>query len=198
MGLYTSSYLKDKYRNVTGLEQTRLFSKSINEAKTASPLFDIFLCHSFLDKEVVGGFYIELTQLGYTVYVDWIVDPDLDRANVTKESANRVRNRLKGSKSLLLATSENAAVSKWMPWELGFADGRTGNCAIVPVSPTATSSNSYKGAEYLSLYPYITKVSEISELRGKLLVVENAVTYADLNEMVHHARKPSFKYQRLF
>ena len=44
-----------------------------------STKFDIFLSHSFLDKAEVQGLYQELTDFGYSVYVDWVVDPHLDR-----------------------------------------------------------------------------------------------------------------------
>ena len=86
-----------------------------NIIKISTDFFDIFLSHSFLDQREVKGLYIELTDLGYRVYVDWIADPQLDRNNVTKESAELIRNRMKSSKTLLLAISENAEMSKWMP-----------------------------------------------------------------------------------
>ena len=54
--------------------------------------FYIFLSHSFLDKDEVEGLYIELTNQGYSVYVDWIIDPHLDRTNVTKASAKLIQN----------------------------------------------------------------------------------------------------------
>lgn len=121
MSLYTSAYLKQisKYKNLN--ESTKMFS----EKDKIHTSFDIFLSHSFLDKDEVEGLYIELTRMGFKVYVDWIIDPHLDRTNVTKESATIVKKRLHSSKSLLLAVSINAATSKWMPWELGYVDGHT-------------------------------------------------------------------------
>lgn len=68
-----------------------------NEVHTS---FNIFLSHSFLDKDEVEGLYLELTHMGYKVYVDWIIDPYLNRNNVTKATANHIRNRLKSSKTL--------------------------------------------------------------------------------------------------
>jgi len=107
--IYSSSYLKTvgQYQN---LNESRIFSAR-NDMQTS---FDIFLSHSYLDKEIVKGLYRELTTMSFTVYVDWIIDPELDKGNVTKETATKIRNRLNMSKTLLLAISENAAVSKWM------------------------------------------------------------------------------------
>ena len=97
MAIYTSSYLKNLSER-----KTVLFSNQIiNESKITHTSFDIFLSHSFLDKDIVEGLYIELTNQGYSVYVDWIIDPYLDRTNVTKASAKLIRNRLKISKLLI-------------------------------------------------------------------------------------------------
>lgn len=97
MPLYTSDYLKNLSRR-----KTVLFSQEIiNESKKSHTNFDIFLSHSYLDKEEVEGLYMELRSQGYTVYVDWIIDPQLNRTNVTKESAKLIRTRLKMSKTFI-------------------------------------------------------------------------------------------------
>lgn len=88
MGIYSSSELKSIATKKQSLFESRMFSAR-NVSVTTK--FDIFLSHSFLDKAEVQGLYQELTDFGYSVYVDWIVDPHLDRANVTKESATLVR-----------------------------------------------------------------------------------------------------------
>src|SRR5947209_3205334 len=62
----------------------------VNEQRTFSAVpksYDIFLSHSTNDAELVTGMKLTLEDLGYTVYVDWIEDPNLDRSNVTKETA---------------------------------------------------------------------------------------------------------------
>lgn len=139
--------------------------------------FDIFLSHSFLDRNEVEGLYIELTRLGYSVYVDWIIDPHLDRQNVTKASAALVRKRMKSSRSLLLAISVNASISKWMPWELGYVDGRTERCAIIPVSRERYNApRYYKGTEYLSLYPFVRKIPTKGN-GEQLFVIEDSSDY---------------------
>lgn len=191
MPLYTSSYLKSVKRNTPLLESQRLFSS----AKTKSS-FDIFLSHSFLDKDDVEGLFIELTNQGFSVYVDWIVDPHLDRSNVNKATATHIRNRLRASKSLVLAISINATTSKWMPWELGFMDAHTNNCSILPVSQSTVPPKDYKGVEYLSLYPFITKVNNRAG-EQRLWAVEEADKYMVLNEWVRGS-KPQFQTTKIF
>jgi len=176
MAIYTSEYLKGlASKNRVLLEsQQKLFS----ERKVAENTeFDIFLSHSFLDKSEIQGLYQELTDFGFKVYVDWIVDPHLDRKNVTKTSAKLMQTRLKFSKSLLLAISTNAAMSKWMPWELGYVDGNTNKCAIIPVSNERNPPKYFKGTEYLLLYPFIKKVKTENGI-DKLWVIESEFGYS--------------------
>jgi hypothetical protein len=167
---------------------TRTFSQKeriINEAKEYT-VFDIFLSHCFLDREVVKALFLDLTSMGFKVYVDWIIDPHLDRANVTKQSAELIRKRMKSSKSLLLAISANATTSKWMPWELGFIDGNTAKCAIVPVFDSSYNlPESYSGYEYLKLYPYVKKRNNKSG-ESKLWVAENPTTYVVLDDYLEN------------
>lgn len=95
-----------------------------------------------------------LTEQGFSVYVDWIVDPDLNRNFVTKESAENIRKRMDQSRSLLYAISIHAEMSKWMPWELGYIDGHSRHkCAILPVAKTSASK--FERMEYLKLYPIV-------------------------------------------
>jgi len=138
--------------------------------------FDIFLSHSYLDKELIVGITDYLEKMGYVVYVDWKQDGQLTRENVTKETAQIVRGRITQSKSLFFATTESARDSRWMPWELGFMDGQKGKSAILPVSASETSSDRYKGQEYLGVYPYITGNNDTSG-KPRLWVHEDAETY---------------------
>ena len=178
MALYTSNYLKALSQSFTINEtNTKLFSA--NE----DTIFDIFLSHCFLDREEIKGIYIELTQMGYKVYVDWIIDPHLDRNNVTKETAELIRKRMKSSKTLLLAISANAEISKWMPWELGYVDGKTNRCAIIPVSKDNTHLFSFNRREYLLLYPYIDRVNDRQNIM-RLWVNENETTYVQFENWI--------------
>jgi len=193
MAIYTSSYLKNLSQR-----KTVLFSSQIlNESKKTHTSFDIFLSHSFLDKDEVEGLYIELSNQGYSVYVDWIIDPELDRNNVTKKSATLIRSRLKSSKTLLLAVSVNATVSKWMPWELGYVDGNTNKCAIIPISKSDYAPNSYVGVEYLSLYPFIKKV-QTRGLGEKLFVIEETLKYIIFDDWLKFGDQPKAQEVNIF
>ena len=150
------NYFKGVVSRMPIIEQQRTFSAGLNE------LFDVFLSYNINDKDVVKGIYYVLKNMGFKVYVDFMVDPQLDRRSVTKETAECIQSRLKHSKSLIYAQSSNAAMSKWMPWELGVVDGNTNKCFIMPVQKEDETINSRQ--EYLLLYPVIG-INTLSELR---------------------------------
>jgi hypothetical protein len=142
---------KASYRTSTDLR------KALNEEFRAKPVdeqFDVFLSHTFRDADHLIGLREILEDYGYKIYIDWVVDAHLDRANVTKDTAAHVKMRMKNSKCLFFATSENSPKSKWMPWELGYFDGLKGRVAICPV--VDEFGLTYVGQEYLGLYPYAT------------------------------------------
>jgi hypothetical protein len=118
--------------------------------------FDVFLSHSYRDAEEIIGLQQTLQDYGFTVYVDWIVDRQLDRSKVTTETAELLRKRMRSCSSLLYVVSVNSPKSVWMPWELGYFDGLHGKVAVVPVAEWYVPDDDYKGQEYLGLYPYVT------------------------------------------
>ena len=135
-----------------------LVSESIFDA---SKTYDTFISHSFKDAGVILGVAETLKRKGQTVYVDWIEDKGLDRTNVTKETADILRRRMRASSSLLYVSSPNASISRWMPWELGYFDGYRPNA--VSIFPVVQSSDTeWKGQEYLGLYPVVEKLTRHS------------------------------------
>ena len=136
------------------------FSKTFKASKE----YDIFLSHSSKDAELVLGIKGIIEDLGHSVYVDWIEDTELDRANVSRKTAQKLRERMTASKTLFFVTTENASNSKWMPWECGYFDGIKEKVAIVPIKKTSYN-NEYAGQEYLGLYPYITEANDTNQVR---------------------------------
>ena len=119
-----------------------------------SETFDVFLCHAVRDAEIVQGAKVLLERRNLKVYVDWIVDPEMDRSAVTAGTADILRQRMKNSRSLLYLFSANSKRSRWMPWELGFFDGFNGTVGILPIRPT-TGALDFSQEEYLGLYPKV-------------------------------------------
>lgn len=157
MSVYTTDFLRSKAssraRVLAKTAGSLLFedAQKFNKFKT----YDIFLSHSFRDADQIYDLKSDIEEMGFSVYVDWIEDPKLDRAKVTKDNALLLKGRMQSCKSLFYVTTHNSPESKWMPWELGYFDGVKGRVAILPILNKPT--NQYDGQEYLGLYPYVTK-----------------------------------------
>lgn len=140
-------------------ENAKLVHSSIRHDGTTQKTYDIFLSHSSLDKQLVLSLVNLFNKAGFSVYVDWIEDPQMDRSNVTPATARTLRYRMNQSKGLAYVATSNTSYSKWCPWELGYFDGnKNGRCCILPVLDSENSV--YKGQEYLGLYPYLDYAKE--------------------------------------
>ena len=124
------------------------------EAISDNATFDIFLSHSYRDKDYIINLKKHIEgNFQLTCYVDWISEPTLNRSDINPNTAKTLRKRMQQSRSFLYCTSENSPNSKWMPWELGFFDAYKGKVAILPLVDEA--EDPFDGQEYLSLYPYV-------------------------------------------
>ena len=156
--------------NVHRLRQERLekgLSKTastiISESASARPdtKWDVFLSYSSLDKQALPEVVYRIRQEGLSVYVDRLADADLDPNNVTAETAARIRGRLQNSSALFVLTSHNSSASRWVPWELGFADGAGKHVAVLPIIKSAhADAFRFDGNEYLGLYPWIDEADD--------------------------------------
>ena len=164
MSLFVESIVRARALEEIQKSFSKTADQIIIESASTFKLFityDVFLSHSVKDSELILGMKGILEDLGYSIYVDWIDDPELDRKKVSKETAKKLRHRMISSKSLFFVTTDNTDNSKWMPWECGYFDGIKEKVAIVPVKKTS-SNNEYDGQEYLGLYPYVIKEKSIN------------------------------------
>lgn len=148
--------------------------------------FDIFLSHSYDDRKIIPALKRQLELLGYSVYVDWIVDKLMSRENVTPKTAEILQKRMKQSKSLFYATSENTPNSKWMPWELGYFDGlKNKRVAILPIKKNNNFSEDFKGQEYLGLYYYVDIVKLQDSTKKVLFINKSFNKYANYDRWLN-------------
>ncbi|MGB3764459.1 MAG: hypothetical protein WA966_14690 [Ornithinimicrobium sp.] len=156
MTYYTASELRQR---AGGLTASAAQSELSRLSKAAVSNFDVFLSHSFRDAVLILGLKRVLEADGLKVYVDWIEDPQLDRAKVNATTAAHLRDRMRRCRSLVYATSQNASTSRWMPWELGFFDGVHGPDQVA-ICPITTGTGSYTGEEYLGLYKTLEEIRD--------------------------------------
>ncbi|MCI9876950.1 toll/interleukin-1 receptor domain-containing protein [Pseudomonas atacamensis] len=116
-------------RNVTRTElkniaanasRSRHFTKSL--AASAHNL--TFISHSSKDGELVEGAVEVIANHGGIPYID-DVDPAMP-SHTSEETAQLLKKRIVECKRFVLLTSPNSKDSRWVPWELGVADGKRG------------------------------------------------------------------------
>ncbi len=117
----------------------------------AAQTYDLFISHSFKDKDLVIGLYHLFSAAGYKVYIDLVDDSNLERKCVTPSTAEIIRKRIEKSKGASYIATANSMTSKWCPWELGVADGMHNRVCILPIM----NATRFEGQEYLGLYPYL-------------------------------------------
>ena len=123
----------------------------IEVAQKRSKRGSTFLSHSSKDKELLPVIIGILENHGATVYIDK-VDPRLPEVT-SEETAEILRNTIHECSKFILFVSPNSKDSKWIPWELGYADGNK-NSSRTAIFPAVEKhyEKSWTEQEYLGLY----------------------------------------------
>ena len=123
----------------------------------ASAAATVFLSHSHADRELVEPAANFLASMGVTVYVDWL-DPEMP-AITSPDTARRIREMININRRFLVLATERSLSSRWVPWELGVADGKKpfSAIAVLPVSEDV-----YVNApnEYIHVYQRFAKTTD--------------------------------------
>ena len=124
---------------------------AVRKAERQSPEGSTFLSHSSKDRDLLAGVIAILERHGARVYIDK-KDDELP-PYTSRETANILRARVRQYAKFILFTTKASKDSRWMPWELGLADGYKGqgNTAIMPGVDQA-SEKSWTEQEYLGVY----------------------------------------------
>lgn len=137
--------------------RTKTFSAdnivNLNESlsrDTTKPM--VFLSHKHDEHTILQDVVEFLKKEGVDVYVDWM-DPTMP-AYTNAETAHKLKEKIKVSDKFILIATPNAINSKWCNWELGLGDAEKyiENIALLPINK---NYESFKGAEYLVIYPFI-------------------------------------------
>lgn len=127
---------------------------SLIEART-KPLSNvkrIFLSHSHKDKELAHGLRNYLFTFGIELYIDWL---DASMPEVTGiQTANKIKDRMRKCDIVLVLATNNAMKSRWVPWEIGFADSAKTPSRVIIV-PVVDNYDTFDGNEYCQLYSSI-------------------------------------------
>jgi hypothetical protein len=112
----------------------------------------IFLSHSHLDKDILGQVVLLVKNLEIELYIDWLDDDMPPHTNGL--TARIIKQKITTCKKFLLIASNNGINSKWCNWELGFGDSKKYDNHIA-IFPIIEDNGSWKGNEYLQIYPFL-------------------------------------------
>ena len=117
----------------------------------------VFLSHSHKDKSLIEPAVAFLRSQGVKIYVDWMDEGMPD--TVSGETAKKLKDRIKQQKKFLVLVTENSKDSRWVPWELGYADSTKGmdHIAALPVADNSDFTHN----EYLNIYPKIVVLNDV-------------------------------------
>lgn len=117
----------------------------------------VFICHNHKDTELIAHVRDVLAKFKARIYVDW---EDHGMPSITNsDTATRIKSMIRRHQRFVLLASDNALASRWVPWELGFADAAKGIDAMATF-PVQEDYSAYQGNEYVSLYPRIEQYQE--------------------------------------
>ena len=118
----------------------------------------VFISHKHDDLEDLSGL-IGFLEKNYNVkaYID---SKDSSMPSVTSGvTASKIKERIRQCDKFILLATDGAVESKWCNWELGYGDSQkfsSKDIAILPLKRKGYSDSSYKGNEYMQIYPYIS------------------------------------------
>ena len=143
-----SRYSKRSLENAT----SPILEHSQFSAKTT-----VFISHRHDDLEDLQGVlgFLE-DEYKVKVYID---SKDSSMPSVTSGvTASKIKERIRQCDKFILLATDLAVESKWCNWELGYGDAQKFNSkdiAILPLKRKGYDDASYKGNEYMQIYPYI-------------------------------------------
>lgn len=116
----------------------------------------VFISHKHTDLEDLKGVlgFLQRTY-GVKVYID-SQDPTMPKVT-SAETALNIKERIKRCDKFILLATNGAIESKWCNWELGYGDAHKfkKHIALFPMKPKGLHDGTYKGSEYMDIYPYI-------------------------------------------
>jgi len=118
-----------------------------------------------------------LEKVDFRVYVDWLDGGMPDSVSVA--TATRIREKIVENSLFLLLSTNNALQSRWVPWELGFADGKKSS-AKIGVFEVEREGEWYNGSEYVELYQKVTLPTSATRWQATYSSKQGAVSPVDL------------------
>lgn len=155
----------DRYSNVY-LDEAR--GNVLKHAQYGmKPATTVFVSHSHEDLSDLKGLlgFLE-REYRVRVYID-SQDPTMPKVT-TPDTALNIKKRIKQCDKFILLATNKAIESKWCNWELGYgdADKYKKHIALFPLNAKGAFASTYKGSEYMDIYPHIAFYDGSEKYKG--------------------------------
>lgn len=138
----------------------------------------VFISHKHDDLDSLKGL-LGFLEKNYNVkvYID-SKDPNMPKVTSAKTAEN-IKGRIKQCDKFILLATNGAVESKWCNWELGYGDAQKykSHIALFPMKPKGTADYTYKGSEYMGLYPHIIYCDGSERYDNGMLVKKGYYVY---------------------
>jgi hypothetical protein len=142
----TIAYNKARSKGHVTLNESRTFSESSSRTS-------IFLSHSHNDRALIAQAKTFFENLGISIYVDWADETMPEKTSGI--TAQKIKRQIQKNDKFVFLATDNAIASKWCNWEVGIGDTYKLTSDKICVLPLADNRLTWKGNEYLQIYPRI-------------------------------------------
>lgn len=141
-------------RNKTPNARTNICEHDSNRYFYAGKKCTVFLSHKHDELAQLKQVANLLEQINSLVYVDWL-DPSMPTYTCGK-TADNIKKKIKQYDKFILVATDAAIASKWCNWEVGYGDAQKYDTEKIALFPLKQDEHTtWKGSEYLELYPVI-------------------------------------------
>jgi hypothetical protein len=142
-----------------------LWERISNDNIQNKKVFDVFISHSLINKDIVNKVIKSLNNQNLNAYCDWLSDNDfLKRKLVSDYTKMVLKKRLEQSKSLLLLKSNESLNSEWVSFELDYFKSLEKPIYYIGLDDCKNNRlNSYEKLDYNFDEYYISKLNIKSE-----------------------------------
>lgn len=120
----------------------------------------VFLSHKHDEYPELRQTVALLSSLAVFVYVDWM-DEDMP-LTTSRETAEKLKQKIRTCSKFIFLATDASISSKWCNWELGYGDAQKFSVGSIALLPVTQNDGSWKGSEYLRIYPAIESRSATS------------------------------------
>lgn len=113
----------------------------------------VFLSHKHDEISQLKRVAYILENLHTSIYVDWL-DNSMPRTT-SGVTATIIKQQIEKYDKFILIATDGAIDSKWCNWELGYGDAQKFDLGKIALFPIAQNDGSWKGSEYMQIYPTI-------------------------------------------